>query len=183
MYVKRVLLFLGIGVLFIPLALSISLVQTLVIGGSAWSESTHRESPPERSPCWWSRSARRSPCSGSTRARPQPRALVQIDADRPIGPIQAYRIALGKTRALLGSLGLAGGAWVALCDRNPGSGGDLARRPLVLFAQVVELEGRSAVDALHRSAELVRRRWLRVASLVAVGAGLALRPVRFSAPS
>jgi ABC-type sulfate transport system permease subunit len=44
----------------------------------------------------------------------------------------------------------------------------------VLFAQVVEVEGRSAVEALRRSRELVRRRWLRVATLVGVGAALAL---------
>ncbi len=43
-----------------------------------------------------------------------------------------------------------------------------------LLAQVVELEERSAVGGLRRSSELVRGRWLRVASLVGVGAVLAL---------
>ena len=43
-----------------------------------------------------------------------------------------------------------------------------------LLAQAVELEGRTAVDGLGRSVELVRHRWLRVASLVGVGALLAL---------
>ena len=43
-----------------------------------------------------------------------------------------------------------------------------------LFAQVAELEDRAAVDALRRSAQLVRGRWLRVASLVGLGAVLAL---------
>jgi hypothetical protein len=44
----------------------------------------------------------------------------------------------------------------------------------LLLAQVVELEGRSAVDGLRRSSALVRGRWLRVASLVGVGALIAL---------
>jgi hypothetical protein len=43
-----------------------------------------------------------------------------------------------------------------------------------LFSQIVELEDRAAVSALRRSAELVRGRWLRVASLVGVGVALAL---------
>ena len=43
-----------------------------------------------------------------------------------------------------------------------------------LLAPVVELEGRMAVGALRRSAELVRGRWIRVGSLVGLGAGLAL---------
>jgi len=105
----------------------------------------------------------------------RPADLVQIDADRAIGPLRAYRIALGRTRPLLGSLGLAVAAWVALTATG-------VLIPVAiwlavrwsLFAQVVELEGRSAVDALRRSAELVRHRWLRVASLVAVSAALAL---------
>ena len=39
---------------------------------------------------------------------------------------------------------------------------------------MVELEGLRAVDAVHRSATLVRGRWWRVASIVGVGAGLAI---------
>jgi hypothetical protein len=44
----------------------------------------------------------------------------------------------------------------------------------MLFAQAVVLEDRSAFGGLGRSYALVRGRWLRVASLVAVGAVLAL---------
>ena len=42
------------------------------------------------------------------------------------------------------------------------------------LAQVVELEDASALGALRRSGELVRGRWLRVASLVGIGLVLAL---------
>ena len=44
----------------------------------------------------------------------------------------------------------------------------------LLLAQAVELEGMSAVGGLRRSSALVRGRWLRVASLVGVGALIAL---------
>jgi hypothetical protein len=43
-----------------------------------------------------------------------------------------------------------------------------------LVAPVVELEDRAGLGALRRSAELVRGRWLRVASLVGLGGLIAL---------
>src|SRR4029453_8209867 len=43
-----------------------------------------------------------------------------------------------------------------------------------LFAQAVELEGRSAAGALARSTQLVRGHWIRVASLVGVGSVVTL---------
>jgi hypothetical protein len=43
-----------------------------------------------------------------------------------------------------------------------------------LLAPVVELEDRSATGALHRSARLVRGRWLRVGFLVGLGAAVAV---------
>jgi hypothetical protein len=44
----------------------------------------------------------------------------------------------------------------------------------VLLAQTVELEDRRGPDGLGRSADLVRGRWLKVASLVGLAASLAL---------
>ena len=41
-------------------------------------------------------------------------ALVELDAGRPIGPMRAYRVALARTRPLLGALGIAVLAWVLL---------------------------------------------------------------------
>jgi hypothetical protein len=102
-------------------------------------------------------------------------ALVEIDGGRSVGAIRAYRIALGKLGPMFGGLGLAAGAWVVLTAT-----GILIPVAIwlavrwTLLAQVVEVEGRSAVGGLRRSAELVRRRWFRVASLVGVGVLLAL---------
>jgi hypothetical protein len=43
-----------------------------------------------------------------------------------------------------------------------------------LIVPAIELEGASAVGALSRSAHLVRRRWLKVSSLIVVGGALAI---------
>jgi hypothetical protein len=102
-------------------------------------------------------------------------ALVDVDSGRATDPVRAYRIALGKIRPLLGVLAVAVAAWLALSAT-------IVLLPVaiwlavrwILLAQVVELEGRSGVGALRRSSALVRGRWFRVASLVGVGAVLAL---------
>ncbi len=102
-------------------------------------------------------------------------ALLRIDAGEAIGPVESYRRALALVRPLLGALGIAVGVWVGLTATA-------ILFPVALWlavrwsllAPVVEIEGRSAVDALRRSSELVRGHWLRVASLVGVGTVLAL---------
>ena len=102
-------------------------------------------------------------------------ALVELDAGRPIDALRAYRIALGRIRPLLGAVAIFVAVWVILT----------ATAVLIpvaiwlavrwcLLAPTVELEGASAVTALDRSRRLVRRRWIRVGSLVGVSAGIAL---------
>ncbi len=103
------------------------------------------------------------------------RALVEIDEGRPIGPIRAYRLALAKLRPLLGATALAVAMWVALSTTVillPVAIWLVIR--LALLAQVAELEGRAAVDSLRQSSRLVRRRWIRVATLVGASAGMVL---------
>jgi hypothetical protein len=102
-------------------------------------------------------------------------ALVEIDAGRSIGPVQAFRLASSRSGPLLGAIGILVGMWVVLTTTTfliPVAIWLAVRWSL--FAPVVELESRSGIDALRRSAELVRRRWIRVGSLVGVGALLAL---------
>ncbi len=102
-------------------------------------------------------------------------ALVEIDAGRPIGPVGAYRLALVRIRPLLGAIALFVVAWVALTTTA-------VLIPVAiwlavrwcLLAPVVELEHRSAIEALRRGSRLSRRRWFRVASLVGVSAAIAL---------
>jgi hypothetical protein len=103
------------------------------------------------------------------------RALVELDSDRRVSPLRAYRLAFDSVRSLLLALVIAS-LTVAVCLTT------VLLVPIAiwlavrwaLIAPVVELEGRSARAALHRSAQLVRHGWLKVASLAVVGGALTL---------
>ena len=102
-------------------------------------------------------------------------ALVELDAGRPVGIVPAYRLALARFRPLLGAIAVFVVVWVALSSTG-------VLIPIAvwlavrwsLLAPVVELEGRSGPGSLRRSRDLVRGRWLRVGSLVGLGALVAL---------
>jgi hypothetical protein len=102
-------------------------------------------------------------------------AIVEIDAGRSIGAVDAYRIALARIRPLLRAVGIFVVVWVALTTTGfliPAAIWLAVRWSLV--APVVELEDRGGLAALRRSADLVRGRWIRVGSLVGLGATIAL---------
>jgi hypothetical protein len=176
MYLRRAPLFVAIGVLFIPLGIVISAFEALALGGfgllgaDATGESAGAL-------------ALLVVTAGTTLTllgfvlvqAATACALVQIDEGRSVGPIHAYRLALTTLRPLLGGLALAVAGCLALAATGlliPVAVWLAVR--WALLAQAVELEDRSAVGGLRRSAELVRGRWLRVASVVGIGAALAL---------
>jgi hypothetical protein len=103
------------------------------------------------------------------------RALVEIDEGRPTGPLGAYRLAFGAVAPLFGALLVASivvsllASSVFLVPIAVWLAGRWA-----LIAPVIELEHRSALGALRRSRGLVRRRWLKVASLIVAGGALVL---------
>jgi hypothetical protein len=176
MYVERPWLFLGIGALVIPLAVVISVVQALVIGGFGLvGVDTTGESAGALVLLVVGIGTALTLLGFALVQAATACALVEVDAGRPSGPIGSYRTAFTKIRALLGGLGLAVAAWVVLTATT-------VLIPIaiwlavrwILLAQVVELEGGSAVEGLRRSSALVRGRWLRVGSIVGVGAVLAL---------
>ena len=102
-------------------------------------------------------------------------ALVEIDEGRPIGSLDAYRIAFRRLRPLLRTIALFVVPWIALTATA-------FLIPVALWlavcwcllAPVVELEGDVGFRALRRSGRLVSGRWIRVASLVGVSAVVAL---------
>jgi hypothetical protein len=176
MYVRQPGIFLRIGVLLIPLGAMISLVQAVVLGGFGLLgvDTTGKSA---------GGLVLLVVAVGTTLAllgfglvqAATTCALVDLDAGRPVNAIRAYRLAFGRIRPLLGGLLLAVVACLLLLVTTvliPVAIW-LAVRWLLL-AQVVELEDRSAVGGLRRSSGLVRGRWLRVASLVGVGALIAL---------
>jgi hypothetical protein len=175
MYARRPLLFLGLGALLIPIGVAMTLVQWLLISvidllGTVSGEGAG---------AW----AFLSLVIGTTFAllglglvqAATACALVEIDASRPVGPWRAYRLALRRFRPLLGAIALFVLVWVVLSST-------VFLIPVALWlavrwclvAPVVELEDRRPFVSLRRSAELVRRRWIRVGSLVGVSATLAL---------
>ena len=170
MYVGRALLFLGIGLLLIPIVLVITVLQSLLIVLDSDGEGAGAL-------------VLVAVLIGTTLtllglALVQAAtvcALVRVDEDHDVNPVEAYRLALTRARALLGASGLLAAAWIALTATGIGI-------PFAVWlgvrwslaAQVVEVEGRRAVEGLRRSGELVRGRWLRVASLVGVGTAVAI---------
>jgi hypothetical protein len=175
MYVKRPGLFLGLGVLLIPFAVVLTFVQWLLLSALDWVGSVSGEA----AGAW----AFLSVVVGTTFAllglglvqAATACALVEIDADRRVSAWGAYRLALRRIRPLLGAIGLFVLVWVVLTTT-------VVLIPVAIWlavrwclvAPVVELDARRPFPSLRRSGELVRRRWIRVGSLVGVSATVAL---------
>ena len=176
MYVSRPLLFLGIGLLLIPLVLVITLVQALVLGGFGLAGiDASGESAGALVLVTFGVSATLTLLGISFVQAATACALARIDDGGSIGPVEAYARALTRIRPLLGAIGIAVAFWLALTLTAILS--PLAVWLAVrwsLLAQVIELEETSSRGALRRSGALVRGRWWRVASLVVAGSVISL---------
>jgi hypothetical protein len=176
MYVRRAPLFLGLGILFIPLGMVISLVQAAVLGGfglvgvTATGESAGVLVLLVTALGVTFALFGLALLQGATSV-----ALVRVDADEPIGPLDAYRVTLAKARALFGSVSIAVLAGLVLVGTGfliPVAAWLAVRWSFL--AQSIVLEDTPALSSLRRSGRLVHDRWLRVALLVGIGALLAL---------
>ena len=176
MYLERPILFLGIGVVVIPLGVVISAAQALLLGGFGLvGVHSTGQSAGELVLLVVALGTTLALLGFALVQAATAFALVELDAGRPIGPVRAYRSALGRLRPLAGGLALAVAAVLVL-----EATGILTPVAIwlavrwLLLAQAVGLEECGAVDGLRRSSVLVRGRWLRVASIVGVGGLLAL---------
>ena len=171
MYVEHVVLFVGIGLLFVPLALVLTLVESLVFGGFGLAGlDTSGESAGALALVGAAATTSLLLLGISLVQAATICALVRIDEGESIGPVEAYARALTRVGPLLAAVGIAAVAWIALTLTGfliPVAIWLAARWSLL--AQVVEVEGTSAVGALRRSSALVHGRWWRVASLVVIG--------------
>jgi hypothetical protein len=175
MYIRRPRLFLGIGVLLIPLTFVITLLQWLVFRlvdliGTLTGQAAGTF-------------AFIALVIGTTLTllglglvqAAIACALVELDAGRTIGAVDAYRISLQRFRPLLRSIALFVLVWLVLTAT-------VFLIPVAiwlavrwcLLAPAVELEDRKGLSALRRSGGLVRGRWIRTGSLVGVSAAVAL---------
>jgi len=176
MYAARFPLFVGIGVVFVPIALVVSLLQgvvlhaTNVLGVQTGGESNGLVAVVVLA----IGTALTLLALGVTQAATA-RALVEIDEGRRIGPIRAYGLAADSVVPLLGAL-LVATVIVSLLASS------IFLLPIAvwlagrwaLIAPAIELERVSALRALRRSGRLVSRRWLKVASLIVLGGGIVL---------
>jgi hypothetical protein len=175
MYVARPRLFVGLGLLLIPIVLLVTAVQWLLVTGLDAIGSVTGDLAGLFA---WIAVVVGTTLTLLGLALVQAAtasALVELDAGRSVSAVEAYRLTLGRLRPLLGAVALAVAAWILLAT-------SVVLLPVAvwlvvrwsLLAPVVELEDRRHLGALRRSAELVRGRWLRVGSLVGLGGLIAL---------
>jgi hypothetical protein len=176
LYVRRAPVFLGIGLLLIPIGFVVALLQWLSLEGlDLFGISSTGEAA--------GGSALLAVVIGTTLTllglglvqAATACALVEIDAGRRVNAVSAYAVALRRFRPLLGAIGLFVLAWVLLTLTAfliPVAIWLAVR--WCLLAPVVELEERRGPAALRRSGELVRGRWWRTASLVGLSAAISL---------
>jgi hypothetical protein len=176
MYAGQWRLFGGLGVLFVPIGLLITLLQAIVLGAT-------NVLVVQAGAGNGGFAAFVSLALGTTFTllglglvqAATASALIEVDAERPVGPLQAYRLALQRAGKLFKALLLAVVAVALLAS-------SIYLLPFAiwlagrwaLIAPVVELEDAEPRVALRRSRQLVRGHWLKVTSLVVLGGGLVL---------
>jgi hypothetical protein len=176
MYVGHWRLAIGIGALFIPISLLVALLQTLLIQGtSILGVETGAEGNGVLAFFVLAIGTALTLLALGLVQAATARALVEIDLGRAVGPLRAYRLAADSIRPLLVALVIASLVVSLLASSIylvPVAVWLAGRWALV--APSIELEELSAVGGLRRSGRLVRGKWLKVASLIVVGAVLAI---------
>jgi hypothetical protein len=176
MYLAKPGLMLGIGVVFVPLAFMISLLQSLLVHGTDILGVETGSGPSGLLGVLVLAIGTALTLLGLGLAQAATaRALVEVDQGRPVGPLRAYLLAVDSIRPLLAALVIAATAISLLV-------GSIYLIPIAvwlagrwaLIAPSIELEGLGALAGLRRSRLLVRGAWLKVASLIVVGAALAI---------
>jgi hypothetical protein len=175
MYRSRIRLFALMGIAFIPVSVAISFAQALILHLPLLPAGTDGEENGLAAAVALGVGLLFTLVTLAIVQSATARAMVEVDAGRPITALHAYRRSLGSVGRLIGGL-LVAVAIVVLLDLTV-VGIPIALWLLVrwsLIAQAVELEGRGALQAFHRSTQLVRGRWLRVASITLGVTSLAL---------
>jgi hypothetical protein len=176
MYVERIRLFIGIGIVLVPISLLVTLLQALVLHAtSILGVQTGGESNGLLALFVLAIGTALTLLGLGVVQAACARALVEIDEGRPIGALGAYRSASDAVVPLFGALLIAALAISLLAS-------SIFLVPIAvwlagrwaLIAPATELEELSAIGALRRSGRLVRKRWLKVASLIVVGGALVI---------
>ena len=175
MYGRRIPLFLGLGVLLVPISLLTTLLQAVVLHAtSIFGIQTGGESGLAAFVALAVGTALTLLGLGLVQAATA-RALVVLDEGGDVSVVDAYRLAFDSVVPLFGALLLAVLAVSLLASTFflvPIAVWLAGRWALAVPA--VELEEARALGALRRSGELVRGRWLKVASLIVAGGAVVL---------
>ena len=175
MYVRRPTLFLGIGLLLIPVGFVIALLQWLLLRLiDLLGVVTGQGAGTFAILALWIGMTLTLLALGLVQAATAC-ALSELDQGRRVTALGAYRVALRRLNPLLRAVGIFVIAWLALTATT-------FLIPIALWlavrwcllAPVVELEDVRGWSAVRRSGDLVRGRWIRTASLVGVSAVVAL---------
>jgi hypothetical protein len=177
MYASRRLLFLGIGLITIPISIIVTVLQSGLVRATsiAGIEPGGEGGGVRVGVAVWLGTVLTLLSLALVQAA-SARAIAEIDAGRrEVGVASAYRMALDGVRPLLRALAIA----VAVVSLLAAS---VFLLPIAIWLTVrwallvptIELEKHSAIGGLRRSGSLVRRQWLKVGTLVTVAGGLAL---------
>ncbi len=176
MYAARVPLFVGMGLLFVPIALLVTLLQALVLHATnVLGVQTAEETSGLLSYLVLAIGTALTLFALGVVQAATARALVEIDEERTVGPLRAYRLALGALKPLFTALLVAAlvvSMLVSTIFLVPIAIWLAGRWALIVPS--LELEGGSGLGALRRSGQLVRGRWLKATSLIVVGGALVL---------
>ena len=176
MYTRRIGLFIGIGVLLIPVALLVTVLQALVLHASSiLGVQTGGENNGLVALLVLAIGTALTLLGLGLVQAACARALVEIDHGRTINAVRAYRLAADSVRPLFAALLVASVAVSILASSFfllPVAVWVAGRWALI--APAIELEQLSAARALRRSGRLVRRRWLKVTSLIVLGGALVI---------
>jgi hypothetical protein len=177
MYASRPLLFLGIGLVAIPISLVVTVLQALLFSATTFvGISPHAEAGGFRVGLAVAVGTVLTLLGLALVQAATARALAEIDGGREIGVVSSFRLSLDSVRPLLGALALAVGV-ITLLSLS------IFLIPIAvwlvvrwaLMVPVAELEDRhSWSTVLRRSGSLVRHQWLKVGTLVVAAAALAI---------
>ncbi|HXV96023.1 MAG TPA: hypothetical protein VD695_05705, partial [Gaiellaceae bacterium] len=175
LYILRPRLFLGIGLLVIPISLVITGLQILLFAATSLVgiDPTAEGGGFRVGLGVWIGTVLTLLALALVQAACA-RAIAEIDAGREVGVRAVYRLAFDSVWALLGALAVAVGVLTLL-------GLSIFLVPIAiwlavrwaLLVPVVELE-ETGLGALRRSGRLVRLQWLKVGTLVVVAAAIAI---------
>jgi len=176
MYASRLRLFIGIGVLILPVSLVITILQAIVLHASSlFGVEVDGEAAGAFVLVVVAIGTALTLLGLGVMQAETALAMIELDEGRAVRPIRAYRMALRRLWPVLGAIVIAVvviSVMIPFLFLIPVAIWLAVRWALVV--PVVVLEGLGPLTAIRRSSRLVRGDWLKVGSLTIVSAGITL---------